>query len=256
VKGDSPCTRVWQLDSRKIPLEVRKAIALAWPYDQVWKAYGFNPNTAERASTILPPSIPGYQKYTPLDGLTGVGQGDPAKAKAALAAAGKSNFEISYYYDNTKSIPQQVSQVITQGLTAAGFKVKAIGVSTADLRTKTSNYDAPVNLGQSPRGWCSDWPTGNTWFPVLFTSGSTAAGTTWGMLNDKALDAEIEADSQLPPEQATPKWAALDQKIMGMYIAIPMDYEKSALVQGTNVGTTQIDATMGMPFFPAMYLKQ
>jgi peptide/nickel transport system substrate-binding protein len=255
VQGQSPCNIVWQLDSRKIPLDVRKAIAAAWPYDQEWKAAGLNPYTAERSSTILPPSIPGYSKYAALPGLSGSGQGDTAAAKQMLTTAGKLGFEVSWYYDNQKPIPQQVSQVRADALTAAGFKVKAIGVPTADLRTKTADYDAPVNLGQAPRGWCSDWPTGNSWFPVLFQSHAITDGNAWGMLSDKTLDAEIEADSQLPSDQSATKWAALDEKIFGMYIAIPFYYDKMAVLAGTNVGTTQGDATMGMPFFPAMYLK-
>jgi peptide/nickel transport system substrate-binding protein len=36
VTGTSPCNAVYQLDTRKIPLEVRKAVALAYPYDQHW----------------------------------------------------------------------------------------------------------------------------------------------------------------------------------------------------------------------------
>lgn len=255
VQGQSPCNIVWQLDSRKIPLEVRKAIATAWPYDAEWKAAGLNPYTAERSTTILPPSVPGYQKYTPLPGLSDSGNGDPAAAKQQLQAAGKLGFEVSWYYDNTKPIPQQVSQVRADALTAAGFKVKAIGVSTADLRSKTADYNAPVNLGQSPRGWCSDWPTGGSWFPVLFQTHSIADGNSWGMLSDKALDAEIDAAAALPSDQAVAKWTALDPKIMGEYIAIPFRYDKMALVQGTNVGTTVGDATMGMPFFQDMYLK-
>jgi peptide/nickel transport system substrate-binding protein len=255
VQGQSPCNIVWQLDTRKIPLDVRKAIATAWPYDDEWKAAGVNPYTAERSSTILPPSIPGYTKYAPLPGLSGSGAGDPAAAKQQLQTAGKLGFEVSWYYDNTKPIPQQVSQVRADALTKAGFKVKAIGVSTADLRTKTADYDSPVNLGQAPRGWCSDWPTGNSWFPVLFQTHSISDGTTWGMLSDKALDQEIDADSILPTDQATAKWGALDQKVMGMYIAIPFYYDKMALVKGSNVGTTQGDATVGMPFFQNMYLK-
>jgi len=255
VQGQSPCNLVWQLDSRKIPLEVRKAIATAWPYDAEWKAAGVNPYTAERSSTVLPPSVPGYQKYTPLPGLSGSGAGDPAAAKQALTAAGKLGFEVSWYYDNTKPIPQQVSQVRADALTAAGFKVKAIGVSTADLRSKTADYNAPVNLGQAPRGWCSDWPTGGSWFPVLFQTHSISDGTSWGMLSDKTLDAQIDAAAALPSDQATAKWTALDPQIMGLYIAIPFYYDKMALVQGTNVGTTYGDATMGMPFFQDMYLK-
>lgn len=256
VQGQSPCNLVWGLDTRKIPdINVRKAIATAWPYDGEWKAAGANPYTAERSSTILPPSIPGYTKYAPLPGLSGSGAGDPAAAKTMLQTAGKLGFEVSWYYDNTKPIPQQVSSVRADALTAAGFKVKAIGVSTADLRTKTADYDAPVNLGQAPRGWCSDWPTGNSWFPVLFQTHSITDGQSWGMLSDKALDQEIDTDSLLPSDQAAAKWGALDQKIMGMYVAIPFYYDKMAVLQGSNVGTTQGDATVGMPFFQSMYLK-
>ncbi|MEV0897541.1 ABC transporter substrate-binding protein [Actinoplanes sp. NPDC049802] len=254
VQGASPCTRVWQMDTRKIPLEVRKAIAVAWPYDAVWKAGGYNPYTAERASSILPPSVPGHEKYAPSEGLSGVGPGDPAKAKQMLEAAGKLGFEVSWYFDNQKPVPQQVAQTIAQALTAAGFTAKPVGVPTADLRKKAGDYDAPVNFGQTPRGWCSDWPTGNSWFPVLFRTQSIEEGQSWGMLKDPALDAEINELSKLPSEESTPKWAALDKKIMDMYVAIPMTYEKNAIVKGTNVGPIQTDPTMGMPFFPDAHL--
>jgi peptide/nickel transport system substrate-binding protein len=255
IQGQSPCNLVWQLDTRKIPLEVRKAIATAWPYDATWKAAGVNDYVAERSSTVLPPSVPGYSKYPPIEGLSGSGAGDPAAAKTALQAAGKLGFEVSWYFDNTKPISTQVSQIRSDALTKAGFKVKAIGVPTAELRQKTADYDAPVNIAQAPRGWCSDWPTGNSWFPVLFESSGVANGLSWGMMTDKALDAKIEAVSVLPNDQAASKWSALDQEIMGKYVAIPFYYDKMAVVAGTNVGTTQGDATMGLPFFAAMYLK-
>ena len=255
VQGESPCTIVLQLDSRKIPLEVRKAIAKAYPYDQIYKAAGENDYVAEKASTILPPSVPGYKKYTPLPDLNGAGNGDPAAAKAMLEAAGKTGFELSWYYNNSQAIAQQTNQIRTQALEAAGFKVKAIGVAAADLRAKVGDYDAPVNMGQSPGGWCSDWPTGGSWFPVLFESHSVSDGTSWGMLSDKSLDAEIDAVAALPADQSTAKWAALDEKIMGMYVALPRYYDKMAVVQGTGLGGTEGDATMGLPFFVNMFVK-
>jgi len=255
VQGESPCTIVVQLDTRKIPLEVRKAIAKAYPSDQIWTAAGLNDYVAEPASTIMPPSVPGYEKYPPVTDLTGKGKGDPAAAKQMLQAAGKLGFELSWYYDNTKPISQQTSQIRADALTKAGFKAKPIGVATADLRTKTSDYKAPVNMGQSPAGWCSDWPSGGSWFPVLFQTHSIADGQSWGMLSDPALDKEITDIANLPADQATAKWAALDKKIMEMYVAIPRYYDKMAVVQGNNVGTTVGDPTMGMPLFGSMYLK-
>ncbi len=255
LQGDSPCTVVINMDTRKIPIEIRKAIAKAFPYDQVHKAAGLNDYVAEKASTVMPPSVPGFTKYTPIPDLTGVGTGDPAAAKAMLAAAGKTGFELSWYYDNTKPIPQQITQVISDALKAAGFSPKPVGVPTAQLRTKTSDYDAPVNMWQAPRGWCSDWPSGGSWFPVLFQTHSIADGQSWGMLSDKALDAEIDQIAALPASEAGPKWAALDQKIMGMYVALPRYYNKLANVMGTGVGGAEGDGTMGMPFFQNMYVK-
>jgi peptide/nickel transport system substrate-binding protein len=256
VKGESPCTYVLNIDTRKIPdINVRKAIAKAYPYDALSKANGNNDYTAEPASTFMPPGVPGYTKYPPLPDLTGTGPGDPEGAKKLLTDAGKLGFELSWYYDNSQPLPQQVSNIRSDAFTKAGFKVKAIGVATADLRAKVSDYDAPVNLAQGPRGWCSDWPTGSSWLPVMFQSKAIAEGTAWGFLQDKTLDAEIEAVAKLPTNDATNKWAALDQKVMGMYVALPWYYTKMATVAGTNIGGAEGDATMGMPFFPNMFLK-
>jgi peptide/nickel transport system substrate-binding protein len=256
IKGEQPCTYILNLDVRKIPdINVRKAIAKAINWDAMTKARGNNDYTAEPASTFLPPGVPGYTKYTPFPDLTGTGAGDPAGAKKMLTDAGKLGFELSWYYDNTKPISQQISNIRSDALTKAGFKVKAIGVSTADLRAKTGDYTAPVNMDQAPRGWCSDWPTGSSWMPVMFESRSISDGTSWGFMQDAALDKKIEDVAALPSDQATSKWAALDQEIMGQYVALPWFYTKMANVAGTNIGGAEADATVGMPFFINMYLK-
>ncbi len=255
LQGDTGCTFVVSLDSRKIPVEVRKAIALAFNYDGDRQAQGINQYTGAPASTILPPAEPGYKKYTSPPGLSGAGTGDPTAAKAALQAAGKTGFELTWYYDNTKPIPQQVNQAWVQAFTAAGFTTKPIGISTAELRKKTRDYNAPVNMWQSPRGWCYDWPSGNTWFPVLFESHSIDDGQSWGMLTDKALDTEIDQVATLPVAQAVDKWSALDEKLMGMYIVLPRYYNKIGNVYGTNIGGIRPDVTLGIAMFPDMFLK-
>jgi peptide/nickel transport system substrate-binding protein len=255
VQGESPCNIVFQMDTRKIPLEIRKAVAKAYPYEQDWKVAGLNDYIAEKSSTIMPPSVPGYNKYTPWPDLAGTGNGDPAAAKKMLEAAGKVGFQLSWYYDNTKPIPQQLAQVRTQAFEAAGFKVKPIGVTTAELRTKLADYNAPVNMGQSPAGWCSDWPSGGSWFPVLFQTHSISDGSSWGMLSDKTLDSKIDEVASMPADQATAKWGELDKEVMGMYIAIPRYYDKMAILMGTSLGGAEGDATMGMPFFVNMYVK-
>ena len=256
VKGESPCVYTLNIDTRKITdINVRKAIAKAYPWDAISKASGNNDYTSEPASTFLPPSVPGYHKYTPFPDLTGTGAGDADGAKKLLTGAGRVGFELSWYFDNTKPIPQQISNIRADAFTKAGFKVKAIGVATADLRNRISDYDARVNLAQGPRGWCSDWPTGASWLPVLFESGAINDGVSWGFLQDPALDKKIEDVANLPTDQATGKWTALDQEIMGQYVALPWYYTKMAVITGSNIGGAVGDNTMGMPFFPELYLK-
>jgi peptide/nickel transport system substrate-binding protein len=253
--GDSPCTIIVNLDSRKMDLAVRKAIALAYPFDDIYKASGLNPDIAEPASTILPPAVPGFQKYT-LPGLTGTGNGDANAAKAALTAAGKLGFEVSWYFNSDSAISQQVSDIRSDALKKAGFTTKPIGVPQAQLRAKTADYDAPVNLGQAPRGWCSDWPSGGSWFPVLFRTQSISDGTTWGFLSDSALDAKIDAVGDLPTAAQTAKWTELDKYIMETYLPVlPFYYDKVLVAFGNNLGGVTNDPTVGMPNMENMFVK-
>jgi peptide/nickel transport system substrate-binding protein len=256
IRGQSPCVNVLNIDTRKIPdINVRKAIAKAINWDAISKVSGNNSYTSQPASTFLSPSVPGYEDYPPYPDLTGAGAGDPEGAKKILTDAGKLGFQLSWYYDNSLPIPQQRSNIRADNLTKAGFKVRAIGVPSADIRAKAGDYDAPVNLDQAPRGWCSDWPTGSSWIPILFQSRNVAEGNSWGMQQDKALDAEIEAVAALPTDQATSKWAELDQKIMGRYIALPWYYNKTAFVIGTKIGGAEADPTQGQPSYLGMFLR-
>ena len=255
IQGDSPCTIVEQLDTRKIPLEVRKAIALAYNWDELNKVSGNTDLTTLPASTILPPAVPGYTKFA-LPGLTGTGKGDPVAAKAALVKAGKLGFELSWYYSNDAQISTQTTAARTKFLEAAGFKVKAIGVPKAQVRKYTANYAKPVNMLWSPRGWCSDWPSGSSWFPVLFKSQSVKDLNSIGELQDPALDKKIDDVSALPLDQQAAKWGELDKYILETYLpALPFYYDKMAVVVGTKVGGAVGDPTQGLPIFTQMFAK-
>jgi peptide/nickel transport system substrate-binding protein len=261
VKGQSPCTIMYTMDTRKIPLEIRKLIAKAHPYDSWRKVAGLNPTDDPPASTILPPAVPGFEKYE-LPGLTGTGKGaeDPAVAKEVkdeLAKLGKSNFELSWYYSIDDKISTQTTQLRKQVFEAAGFKVRAIGVPKAQIRTYTGKQDAPVNIGKTPTGWCSDWPSGTSWFPVLFKSDAIALGNSVGQLEDKALDAEIDAITAKTPDEQLKEWTKIDKEILEKYLPVlPLYYSSSNMPIGKNIGHAINDPTQGIFEFTSMYLKQ
>jgi peptide/nickel transport system substrate-binding protein len=261
IKGDGPCTITLPMDTRKIPLEVRKLVAEAYPYNSWRKVAGLNPNDDPPASTILPRAVPGFEKYE-LPGLTGTGAGaeDPAVAadvKAKLHALGKDNFELSQYYSIDDKISTNVMSLRKQVFEKAGFKYKPIGVPKAKLRTYTKDEKAPVNLGKSPAGWCSDWPSGTSWFPVLFRSDAIGLGNSIGDLSDPKLDTEIDKVSAMEPNQQLKEWSKIDRNIMENYLPLlPLYYSASDFPVGKNIGHAINDVTQGMPEFTSIYLKQ
>ncbi|NHN55035.1 ABC transporter substrate-binding protein [Calidifontibacter sp. DB0510] len=248
VTGPDPCVSYSNLDTRKVPLEVRKAYAVAYPFDQIRKAAGENSLTYAPATSYMGPQVPGFTKYAPVNGLTGQGQGDPAKAKQMLQAAGKLGFEISYYYANNNPIAVQSNAAKKAGLQAAGFKVKDVGVPKTDLRKRIAETDGKVNSGQGPRGWCYDWPQGDSVYPALFTTAVQKSGQSVGFLADKGLDAEINAALALPAEQQGAKWSAIDKEIAEKFLpAVPTDYGKANFLFGKQVHNVQNDPNRGMP---------
>jgi len=261
VKGPGPCTNMYTMDTRKIPLEVRKLIAKAYPYDSWRKVAGLVPDTDIPASTILPPAVPGFEKYE-LPGLTGTGKGaeDDAVAKEVkdeLAKLGKANFELSWYYSIDDPISTRTTQFRKQMFEAAGFKVRAIGVPKAKIRTFTGDQNAPVNIGKTPTGWCSDWPAGTSWFPVLFKSDAIELGNSVGQLQDKALDAQIDAITAKSPDEQLKEWKNIDKEILEKYLPVlPLYYSSSNMPIGKNIGNAINDPTQGLFEFTSMYLKQ
>lgn len=259
INGQSSCVVAVNMDSRKIPLEVRKAIAVAYPFDDINKAAGAPPLSQTPASTLIPPQIPGWLDYK-LPGLTGTGNGDPVKAKEMLKAAGKEGFELVYYYtnDDPSNVAQQVNQVRKTKLQEAGFTVKDLGVPNKERRTLIAKLDGPHNMLQSPGGWCFDWPSADSIFPPMVSSTQIkGGGTNWGNLSDAKIDAEMERILKLSIADQGPEWGKFDKWLMETYLpAIPYYYDRSNLLFGTKVKNVINDPNHGMPVLDAIWVEQ
>ena len=259
-----PCVSFINMDTRKIPRDVREAIAVAWPYDPIRKAAQLTRLDYTPASSIMAPQVPGFEQYDPikLPGgavLNGQGSGDPAKAKQMLKEAGKENFVLSYYYTNDDPKKVQTNRVRKQLLEQAGFQVKDIGLPVTQVREKTILSKSDANIMQGASGWCYDWPSGDGVYPALFKSSLVKSKQTYssGFLSDPKLDKEIDRITGLPVEEQGPEWSALDEKILKDYLPLLPDYNTvdSALF-GTKVKNVVMDPNQGMPEFSSIWLDQ
>ncbi len=122
VTGSAPCTSMLTPDYRKITsIDVRHALAWAYPYKDAWAAGGYIQGVTRIPGTnIMPPGTPGREPFNPLPGHAPA-QTDAAKAKSILKQSGNLDYKLvfPYYTDDPNSVA--VKNVVTQAYKQAGF---------------------------------------------------------------------------------------------------------------------------------------
>ena len=261
VRGTSPCTYMWFIDMTKIKeLEVRQALGWAYPYENAWKAGGeIQGVTRVPGTAILPPGTAGRVEYEPMEGQDGKTT-DPEKSKALLKQAGYApgEYEIKYLFATDDDLAVAAKDEIKKGLEAAGFKATPIASTLETIRTDRTDYKSPINVRSS--GWCSDWPTGGSWFPAQWAGSLVGLEGMPNPSNFKEPDMDAEQNrilDKLSPAQAAPAWGQFDKKMETKYYpAVNTGYSGTAMIHGSKVGGMENDNVRGMPTFAQMYITK
>ena len=258
VTGGSPCTFYWAPDYRKITdINIRKAIAYAYPYREVILAGGAIAGVTRIPGTnLMPPGTPGRTEYNVL----GVEPGttDPAKAKELLAAAGEEGYEISFLFATDDPNAVKVKDAIVAGLEAGGFTAKPVPTTLAETSTVRSDPNAPINVRSG--GWCADWPSGASWFPPLLETNPDPenTGQNYSLFSEPAVDDRIAEILGLPIEEQAAAWNELDEMIATDYFPLfpTTGYTGLAMAHGSKINGMNSDIVVGMPTFRNMWVSQ
>jgi peptide/nickel transport system substrate-binding protein len=254
VKGDSPYADYYWINNKRITNQkVREALIQAWPHQQIRATEG-GPATGTYSTTLLNPTVPGWQQYD-LYGKLAKPEGDVEKAKALLKEAGAEGQKIVYAYNNTPN-QQKVSVVVEAALKKAGFEVVLKPIDTKTWYDEIGKVDKPFDVFWG--GWGADWPGASTVLPVLFDGRLIQDGSNnYGNFNDPAINAEIDriADIGDGAEQAK-AYGELDKKIMEKAAVIPGIQEKFYILHGSKIGGADYDA-LGKIISPVnVFVKQ
>jgi len=127
---------------------------------------------------------------------------------------------------------------MVEAFEAVGFRARPHSVDSFDeFFALDSDPDAPINMHFL--GWCSDWPSGNSWFPLFFHSDSNQ---NFSGFSEPLVDTEIERIAALPLDEQPAEWAALDETIMtDYYPAVIMNYFGIATLHGSRIDGVYID---------------
>ena len=258
VTGTQPCTFMWYLDMTKIKdKKVRQAVGYAYPYEDAWKAAGEIVGvTRVPGTSILPPGTAGRKEYDPL-GIGGVNT-DPEKSKQLLQEAGAEGFEIKFLFATDDDLSVATKDAIVEGLEAGGFKATPIASTTETIRTDRTVYESPINVRSS--GWCSDWPSGGSWFPAQWAGDLVGLEGMPNPANFKVKKFDDEQDrilDTLSPEEAAEAWGEFDEMMQTEeYPAVVTGYGGVAMIHGSKVGGMANDNVRGMPTFQRMYITE
>jgi peptide/nickel transport system substrate-binding protein len=253
VRGAQDCTFMWAINNRKVTsIQVRRALGYAFPYRASWEAAGnILGVTRLEATNVLPPGTPGRVAYNPLPGHT-PWDTDPAKARALLTQAGELGYLIRFPFNPEDPLSVAVKNVVSSAFRAAGFEPRPV----APTQFARNPYAANPDLTIAPTGWCTDWPTGSSWFPPLFGTrglahpGSNSAFFSSGDIDDRMASISSELLSRQPAS-----WNALDQRIQTQYFPVVVTgYAGAVMPRGSKVNNDFDDPTFGMPTWKDIWL--
>ncbi len=257
--GGQPCTSYWAPDYRKITdLNVRRALAWAYPYKDAALAAGYVEGvTRIWGSNLLPPGIPARTDYDSLEGHQ-PGQTDTAKAKQLLEEAGQTGYEIKWLFANDNPESVKAKDVVKKSLEQAGFKASPVASTVADFSTERSNpNNDKINVRNA--GWCSDWPSGGSWFPPVLGSTNLeeeGLGANYAVFSEAAVDKKIDEILLMPTEDQPAAWNDLDKEIAEKYFPLfVVGYGGVAMAHGSNIVGSNVDTTLGMPTWKDMWVQ-
>ena len=258
VEGTSPCTYMWYIDQTKIKdKKVRQALGWAFPYRGYWQADGkVEGVTIVPSPTMLPPGTAGRADFESLEGQDGQTT-DPEKAKALLEEADATGYEIKFPYERDDKQKVAGMKVIKQALEEAGFKVTPIATTTDAIRDVLSDYNNGANVQY--QGWCSDWPTGGSWFPAQWDGRLVGVNGRPNVANFKVPEMDKQQDKilEMPPEEAGEAWGQFDKKLMTEhYPAVLLGYDGVAVLRGSKIGGMNVDNVRGFPYLANIYVKE
>ena len=256
VSGTNPCTFMIYMDMRDKAKwgdkRVRQAFNYAYPTKAALVARGSTIGvTRYPATTILPPGIPG-RKVFDIYGTKGLNP-NPSKSRELLKAAGKLNMEVSFLYPTDDPLRVAEKDAIVQGLKKAGFNPQPVAVPTSDKVTEmTQDPNTDVDFRQL--GWCSDWPSGSSWFPPVF---SATGSSNYSYLKDAALDKQMDKIQTMPLNKQPAAWADMDEHIMKDIVPIALNsYGGVAMAHGSAIEGMNNDNVFGMPTWKNIWVQQ
>jgi len=246
------------LNTRARPFDdqrVRRALNYAIDRNRIVGIYG-GPDTAQPTCQVLPPQMPGFQRYCPYtrdpgpDGLWT--RPDLRRARRLIASSGTKGMHVGIWTTPRPQIAADQGRYLRALLERLGYRA-SVHLLEPDARffayTNDSRNQAQVISG----GWSADYSSPATFIGKLgcgyFVPGSASNTTNASEFCDVALDTRAtraEALRSTDPSRADALWARIDRDLTDRGVWLPTVTPKTTDIASKRVGNYQYHPVWGV----------
>ncbi|MEY9929605.1 peptide/nickel transport system substrate-binding protein [Catenulispora sp. GP43] len=240
-------------------IDCRKAVEWAIDKTAVQTAFGGGIGGGDIATTVLPPTVPGYVQQDLYQ--TPGHAGDLAKARAEIATCKAAEHvtdiatQVGYYIDQPKDKP--VADVVQQNLAAIGITVTEDGFKYSQLSIKagSQSYVKQNNEALFITSWAADFPSGYGFLDQILTpDGIKSTGeSNYSELDDPVIDSLMAtALKTTDPDARNALYAQIDQQALKDAALVPMIDTRALMLRPSNLTNAYIEQAYGMYDYQAL----
>ncbi|WP_436841260.1 ABC transporter substrate-binding protein [Streptomyces niveus] len=252
TKTDNPyagATSYLALSTKVEPFDnadCRKAVHYAIDKASVQTALGGD-TKGDVASTLLPPTVNGYQKFDLY--RTEGNKGDIAKAKDALTRCGKPNgFKTNLTARSDRPDEVQMATAIQASLKKVGIQTEIKQYPSVEYFSDFAGVPSYVkkhDLGMMMMAWGAEWPTGFGFLDQIVNGSAIRPSSSSNLmeLDDPKINKALsDGIAQTDATARAKAWGEVDKLVLENASAVPLIYRRNLLYRpdsATNVTVTQ-----------------
>jgi peptide/nickel transport system substrate-binding protein len=268
VAGPTGAVRFFAINTQRVP-DQRCREAMIYAFNKrKYRAVLGGSTLGDFATTMIPKDLKAHKDFDLFDSLTHT-EGDFRKAQEKLAevkadsSAKPCRTKIHLGYPQS-TLRDRLMNTIVEAYQLAGMQVVTHPMPPAEYYT-TGAGDPANKFDLIYAGWVADWGNGSAIIPPLFDGRNISRGPdghgvgniNFPLLNDKKINDQIDAalsESDFGRQWAL--WGDLDMQIQSKAVTIPVLYEKSLYLMGSNVRGAFNHPAFGTPDLVALGLGQ
>jgi peptide/nickel transport system substrate-binding protein len=263
AQADNPLTGftwIYCLSSKVAPLDnvhCRRAIQYATDKHAMQAAYG-GAVGGDLATTILPPTLDGYQQFD-LYPLADDGDINVDAARAELALAGLPDgfsTKIAARIDRLKEY--RAAEALSAGLARVGIQAEVVPFSSGEYFEKRGGCPEFLHangIGIIMFGWGADFPDGFGFLQQIVDGRAIKphGNQNMGELDDPEVNALLDKGACSPdPAERAELWGAIDRLVMEHAVIVPYLYPRSLLYRDPALTNAYVTGAFGMYDYVAL----